>query len=943
MSDQRAIRIFLSSTFRDFGEERDLLVKRVFPALRAKLKDRFVELVDVDLRWGITVEEAERGEVLPICLAEIDRSPLYFIGMLGERYGWIPPHEGYAPDLLERQPWLKKHQGSKSVTELEVLHGVLNNRRMKGRAFFYFRSATYAKQKGGDYVPASPEDRQRQVDLKRRIKASGYPVTAYRDPQSLAKRLERDLWNLLDAEFPATSVPDAFERERLRHEAYAAPRRRLYLGGERYQAQLAVALEAGEQRIVIEGASGGGKSALLANFFESYRKRHPRHPVHEHYLGASADAGDPHALVSRLAEFIKRQTHSSEEIESDPQKLMGSLPQWLDTAGAWARKHKTRFVFVLDALNSLTDQQDLRWWPGLLPQAVHFVVSCLPGPVLQALKDKAQGLQGQRPRWKIITVKPLTKVERKNLLTAYLARYKKTLPKSLTAQVMAHTLSGNPLFIRTLAEELRLFGVHEQLTERLTHYLKSQTIDDLFEKVIERVEGDCSKKAVKATLTAIWASRAGLTEKEILGIANLKPAEWALIRNALDEGLLEADGKITFSHEYVRRATGDRYVTVQSTRIRLHRMLAAYLCREGDSHRRAEEEPWHLNAAGAVRAMQVSLQDPGVFLGLWNRRPEELLGYWKSRWSRERLPGDYERAYPRWMTSAPHAMRQPLMVALARAFWEHGCYSRLGGQLQREACSATVRRFGAKSLEAARQFVECAGYLRQLADPQSIRYAEKAVAILKDQGPSLDLAEALTVLAAVLDADGRGWESRSRCVEALALLEDLPGSQRRHLTKHDVVMTALLTAYPSEAFRLLEPLVRDEEEAFGGEDRRTLESVDHLVGYLNATERWAEANNLGMSLYLRCYRTFGEDHVQTGYAAGKYGEACLHLDDLVSAEWGLSKAVEILRGAWPKGHPSRTIFHQRLTELYTRMGRPDEAAAIEAELKSGLISRYVNS
>jgi hypothetical protein len=29
MSDQRAIRLFLSSTFRDFGEERDLLVRKV--------------------------------------------------------------------------------------------------------------------------------------------------------------------------------------------------------------------------------------------------------------------------------------------------------------------------------------------------------------------------------------------------------------------------------------------------------------------------------------------------------------------------------------------------------------------------------------------------------------------------------------------------------------------------------------------------------------------------------------------------------------------------------------------------------------------------------------------------------------------------------------------------------------------------------------------------
>ena len=108
----RSIRIFLSSTFRDYGEERDLLVRKVFPNLRAKLKDRFVELVDVDLRWGITVQQAERGEVLPICLAEIDRARPFFVGMLGDRYGWIPPKDAYAPDLVERQPWLNSHRGN---------------------------------------------------------------------------------------------------------------------------------------------------------------------------------------------------------------------------------------------------------------------------------------------------------------------------------------------------------------------------------------------------------------------------------------------------------------------------------------------------------------------------------------------------------------------------------------------------------------------------------------------------------------------------------------------------------------------------------------------------------------------------------------------------------------------------------------------------------------
>jgi len=49
-------------------EERDLLAKQVFPSLRQKAKKRGVEVVDVDLRWGITQEQSDRGETLPICL-----------------------------------------------------------------------------------------------------------------------------------------------------------------------------------------------------------------------------------------------------------------------------------------------------------------------------------------------------------------------------------------------------------------------------------------------------------------------------------------------------------------------------------------------------------------------------------------------------------------------------------------------------------------------------------------------------------------------------------------------------------------------------------------------------------------------------------------------------------------------------------------------------------
>jgi len=81
--DERAIRVFVSSTFRDMQLERDELVKRVFPRLRRMCEQRGVAWSEVDLRWGVTDEQKAEGDVLPICLAEIDRTRPYFIGLLG--------------------------------------------------------------------------------------------------------------------------------------------------------------------------------------------------------------------------------------------------------------------------------------------------------------------------------------------------------------------------------------------------------------------------------------------------------------------------------------------------------------------------------------------------------------------------------------------------------------------------------------------------------------------------------------------------------------------------------------------------------------------------------------------------------------------------------------------------------------------------------------------
>ena len=70
----RNIRIFISSTFQDMQSERDMLVTKVFPRLRQIAYERNVTLTEVDLRWGITEEEAKSSKVVEICLDEIRNS-----------------------------------------------------------------------------------------------------------------------------------------------------------------------------------------------------------------------------------------------------------------------------------------------------------------------------------------------------------------------------------------------------------------------------------------------------------------------------------------------------------------------------------------------------------------------------------------------------------------------------------------------------------------------------------------------------------------------------------------------------------------------------------------------------------------------------------------------------------------------------------------------------
>jgi len=637
----KVIRVFLSSTFVDFQEERSLLVKQVFPSLRRRAKSRGVDIVDVDLRWGVTAEQTERGETLPLCLAEIDNCRPYFISLLGERYGWVPPADFYKPALLERQPWLMERMGGASVTELEILHGVLRNPEMAGHALFYLRDPAYtqAQQEAG-WVADNPAEQQRLHALKEQIRASGFPVEkGLANPQAIAERIEADLWAVIECEYPEQEQPDALQREGQRHIDYRRSRTGLYLGGEASIKQLEGWIAAGEQRILITGESGAGKSALIANWLEAHQRSHPQDLVHAHHLGCTNDASAVRPLLGRLIDtasqlLIQEQPISEPlKVPQDWWELVFKVGEVFALLSALCQQQKCRWILVLDGLDRLAedDQQALPWIPTTLPPGIHIVASALDCPARSILREREYLTQ---------KIGPLGESEQQLLMERYLGRYTKQLESGLQQKILAHPLAGSPLFLKVLLEELRQCAGFDTLADQLRFYLSADSIDGLYGKVLERLEKDGHGEATRKALTALWASRAGLSETELLAITDLAPVEWAPVDLALEEAFGRNGDLMVFGHEFVRRAVEICYLPGEADQQGAHSVLADWFeGRKSWDERTSEEWPWQMQQAGRLEELREMLKDINFLMIVASHcTNQEVLNYWQVA----RVEGDVE-------------------------------------------------------------------------------------------------------------------------------------------------------------------------------------------------------------------------------------------------------------------------------------------------------------
>lgn len=546
---QRHVRLFISSTFSDMMAEREHLMKIIFPQLRRRCKARFVELTEVDLRWGIPEELSREGKVIEICLSEIDKSRPYFIGILGNRYGWVPGKEELEKQtaLTESFPWTKDDIAEgRSITEMEIQYGVLRNPAMDGRAFFYFKGTEENLEED-----ISAKDKLRL--LKQKIaEDKRFPHTYYKSIGELGEMILNDLWNQIDAGFPALEVPDEHEREKIDLAAFAASHKYFSLDAE---GNIPAILESIQKNPVtaVYAQSGLGKSALVSAVEKNVANDIS---VLSYFCGTTPESSALEGLVRYTATELKRRFeipyNISQKLE-DPAALLLAFIQAIPAG------NKTLIAF--DGLDKLSEEDGFRllWLPASLPEHVKLLLTTASDEQGKIL------LKSDIP---VFELSPLSSMEKVRLSVRYLNEYSKQLPVDLLNLISGFEIAGNPLVLFTLLNELRIFGRHEDLPQFLNSYVKSKDSDDFFSRFLNRLEQDFPEQefSVRALLSSLVLAQKGLTETEITQIHQLPPLKWSQVYNALDYHILNKGGKLSLGNPYLVAAVEKRYLSEKDVR-----------------------------------------------------------------------------------------------------------------------------------------------------------------------------------------------------------------------------------------------------------------------------------------------------------------------------------------------------------------------------------------
>jgi WD40 repeat protein len=510
----------------------------------------------------------------------------------------------------------------RSATEQEILEGSLSSADAHEHVFAYVRAVEGLPEDDRaveyrDFVDGGP-DREavdRLADLKARLRAHlpGHvrDYTARWDAgavslehvEALAADVAADLWAVISAQLDEIDETDDLTREVRAHDDFALERAEHFTGRTDELERIAGYLRAPTGApLVIVGASGSGKSALLA---EAARRAagDASGVVLTRFIGVTAESADIRQLLRGLSVEVARAYGVDETTTAtDMSDLIEELHRRL--ALAHADRPLRLFLDALDQLSDVESGRQLGWLPARLPEYVHVVMSV---PL-----DPDECIRAARARLDVkhfLTVEPMVPTEGARLLWRWLASVGRTLQPHQAAVVLERFAEeGLPLYLKLAYEEARRWRSfdppqHTQLASGIPGIIR----DNLFKRLGR--DEQHGTLTVERALGYLAASRNGLSENELLEILSadrevlddfarrspqsphvdhLPVVVWSRLfldlAPYLSERRADATLLLAFYHRQLREAVDVEFLA-GDVRTARHRHLARYFAAQGIQRR----------------------------------------------------------------------------------------------------------------------------------------------------------------------------------------------------------------------------------------------------------------------------------------------------------------------------------------------------------------------
>lgn len=562
MIDNPNIKVFISSTFRDLNIERDYIVQKIFPEIRAELDG--INVSEVDLRWGITDEESREKRVVDLCLQYLYESKPFFVGILGERYGSTisPDNVELSPLVSDAYPhvWDDLNAGL-SITEIEILNGVLRApRERKLNAIFFIMETDKP------YMGEDNQKFQKLQSLKKRIKEqTDYPFYIYNDLEDLDK-LKKFILDNLDNKHISRNTSNkntVFFQNNLCLEHY----RRLKPHNLAILDHLIPVLERAKPVAILEGIEGSGKSSLVAQLGSTY-KGSDRIFLHM-YGNIPNITATCSQFTSYFLDAARHNLKEKYENIANQQNLKGWFKRTFQSVN-WDNDYellgevtKHKWCIVLDNVSSLRLKTI-----SPMPYIIRSITEGMSVIQQQGYNIDYRILLVQCPdsiynsnvQYETLSMPSGCSINSQVFIDNYLSVYSKHLSAKHKQVLRTSPLATHPRSLFLVCEYMRESITHEQLSSFIDHIATFKSTSDVYRLFLERLKNQLSPDVLRHLLGLISLFSYGLNLRhlqELSGLDNLSfHRAWCSIKKLVRE---EPTGAIHWTNVAIANIVDDEF------------------------------------------------------------------------------------------------------------------------------------------------------------------------------------------------------------------------------------------------------------------------------------------------------------------------------------------------------------------------------------------------